>query len=239
MRNVHTPGRIGLSAGLMSWVPAALSAAFAFDAVAPVLERVAGFPSFCFGATFPSCALCCDGRLFPTANLPSLNICAGVAGWICIGCGSLIGDEGVVGIGDVGDIDGPDIADKGGSGGGCAGGGIGGSTGDGVSPGISPYPCIPRCAGLGRTDEGADAGKSGVLVAERVARVDARLLLDAPLEGLRSAGEGRLRAGRLVVLDSSPLEEALGRFAPAVVELRRRPVGWEDEGTGRLFAVWG
>ena len=49
---------------------------------------------------------------------PSLNIWAGVAGCICAGCGSLMGDEGVVGMGGVGDVDGPEMADSGGSGGG-------------------------------------------------------------------------------------------------------------------------
>ena len=82
-------------------------------------------------------------------------------------------------------------------------------------------------------DDGVVAGKSGVLVAERVARAVARLLLDAPL--FLSAGEGRLRAGRVATVDSSPLEDALGRLVPAVVEPRIRPVCWEDDATGRVF----
>ena len=60
-------------------------------------------------------------------------------------------------------------------------------------------------------------------VAERVARTLALRPLAGPLIEFLSAGDGRLRAGLLVTLDSSPLEEALGLFEP-VVPLRMRPV---------------
>ncbi len=96
------------------------------------------------------------------------------------------------------------------------------SRGEGVSPGCSPGPGAPRC-GLGRIDEGMLGGKSGVDVAERVARMLALLLLEDPPVAVLSAGEGRLRAGLLVTLDSSPLDDVFGLFEP-VVPLRTRPV---------------
>ena len=100
---------------------------------------------------------------------------------------------------------------------------MGGSTGDGVSPKASPKLGTPRCAGLGRIDDGIVAGKRGVEVAERVARMLAFFPRDTPPVLLLSAGEGLFRAGRLVELDSSPLEFVLGRFVD--VEPRKRLAG--------------
>lgn len=83
-------------------------------------------------------------------------------------------------------------------------------------------PCMQRCTGLGLTDNGAVAGNNGVDVADRVGQFVFLLLEDALIVFL-SAGEGRLRAGLLVTLDSSPLEDAFGRFEPVVL-LHNRPV---------------
>ena len=74
---------MGLSAGLMSCPPAVLSADFAFEA--PLLDLVLGFPSFCLGCAELSWAPGWEGRLFPTASLPSLNIVAGVTRSIWLG----------------------------------------------------------------------------------------------------------------------------------------------------------
>ena len=225
----NVPGRMG-----RGWPPAFLSAAFPLDD-APVLERVLGFPSFCFGAAVPSCG--CGTRLLPTANLPSLRIVAGVTGWICFACDGTMGEVGEVDRGGVGDVDGRETADRGASDGGCAGGGIGMSSGEGVSPGTSPRPGALRW-GLGWIDEGAVGGNSGVDVAERVARILALLLLDEPPAAFLSAGEGRFRAGLLVTLDSSPLDDVFGLFEP-VVPLRTRPVTVDGPGAGNvLVALW-
>lgn len=193
-----------------------------------------GFPSFCFVAEVPSFG--CESEPPPTANLPNLRMVAGVTGWIWLACDGTVGEAGEVGSGGVGDVDGLDTADRGASDdAGCAGGGIGMSRGEGVSPGCSLGPGAPRC-GLGRMDEGMVAGNSGVDVAERVARMLALLLLeDPPVVAFLSAGEGRLRAGLLVTLDSSPLDDAFGLFEP-VVPLRTRPAAVDEPAGG--IEVW-
>ena len=230
----------------MSGLPATFSPAFPFDDV-PVLDLVAGRPSLAF--TAPPDTPAAPGA----ANRPRLRIVDGVTGvrWLdccCCCCPppSTTGAVGLVGSGGDGDADGAEIVRGGASIGGCAGGGIGGSTGEGVSPGTSPKfstPLLPPplrrpwLAGLSRIDDGTVGGKSGVDVAERVARMLGFFPPNAPppppaaaAAAARSAGEGRLRAGRLVALDSSPLDEVFGRFAD--VALRIRPAGGCDEGPG-------
>jgi len=105
----------------------------------------------------------------------------------------------------------------------CAGGGIGGSSmGDGVSLGMSDGFGPPP--GVSRRDM---AVNSGVELAERVPRVD---VFFCPV-GVRMAGDGRLRDGFGMLVDSSPLEEeAIRRLLPAAeVEGPLRALG---PGTG-------